>query len=274
MQRPRPGRAVPDRAMVRVSASASSVGVPSRRAPSGPSSQTSVCKVIHAQDEVFDVTLGAEIPRTIASEFSLLTEEKTETLFYKKFADRELLNYELRGTEKMARGGIIALVDSSGSMMGDRETWAKAVAIALLHIARKQKRDFMGAIFSARGQMQEWMFKNGEAPIEKVLEFAESGFHGGTDFEYPLGRAVEMLKTQFEDDGARKGDIVIITDGEAPVSPEWWEKFAVAKKEMAFRLYGIHIGSYERTLEEMCDNVWHIGDLFTGEDVRDIFGMV
>ena len=90
------------------------------------------------------------------------------------------MQYELRGTEKVARGAIICMIDSSGSMMGAKETWAKAVAIALLNIANQQNRDFYGMIFSsAHDPLKEWHFKKGKAAPQDVLDFAEFEFYGG-----------------------------------------------------------------------------------------------
>lgn len=99
-------------------------------------------KIIHGHDEVHDIEQGNDIARVLASELSLLANRKTKRLFYKKFADGELLQYQLRGTEKAARGAIVCMIDSSGSMMGAPDTWARAVGIALLNIAARQNRDF------------------------------------------------------------------------------------------------------------------------------------
>src|SRR5579875_2950644 len=49
----------------------------------------------------------------------------------------ELLVYRLRGAES-GRGPMIVCVDGSSSMAGEKEVWAKAVALTLLEIARRQ----------------------------------------------------------------------------------------------------------------------------------------
>jgi uncharacterized protein with von Willebrand factor type A (vWA) domain len=232
-------------------------------------------KVIHGVDEIHDVELGADPHRLLPSELIYLAEEGLEDLFYKKFAEKELLQYQLRGNEKVARGAIICMIDSSGSMYGAKETWAKAVGIALLNIAKLQGRDFYGIIFSsARDKLLEWYFKKGSASIDDVLDFAEFAYHGGTDFEKPLNRAVEVLQKQFNDDDAQKGDLVMITDGECYVSPEWLDRWNNAKHDLAFRLYSALIGVNSNTLAAISDQIYHINELAQGNDLKEVFGFV
>lgn len=232
-------------------------------------------KIVHGRDEVHDIELGNDISLVLPSELSYLSDPETEIIFLQKYVDRELLQYQLRGTDKVARGAIIAMVDSSGSMMGHRETWAKAVSIALLNIAQKQGRDFYGIIFSSsRDQMLEFHWPKGVAPIEEVLDFAEFAYHGGTDFEAPIGRAVEVLQEQFHADDAQKGDLVMITDGECYVSEDWMDRYFNAKKELAFRMYGCLIGFNSRTLDTLSDSTYKITDLAQPNEAKDVFGYV
>ena len=231
-------------------------------------------KIVHGRDEIHDVEIGDDIARVLPSEFSYLASKDTEVLFYEKFAEKKLMQYKLRGTEKVAKGAIIIMVDNSGSMSGVKELWAKAVALALLEIAHKQKRDFYGIHFSSRNEMKEWFFPKGLAGPEDVLDYAEHFFSGGTDFEAPISRAVEVLEKQFNDDGGQKGDLVLVTDGDAPVSDEWLKRYLNAKEDLAFRMYGCIIGTNYRTVERMADNTYSILELARGDDVKEIFGAV
>ncbi len=232
-------------------------------------------KIIHGRDEVHDIELGNDLALVLPSELAYLGNDESKILFWKKYAERELLQYQLRGTEKVAKGAIICMIDSSGSMGGARETWAKAVAIALLNIAQRQKRDFYGIIFSSAGDpLMEWYWPKGVAPIEDVLDFAEFEYMGGTDFELPIGRAVEVLEEQFQSEDAQKGDLVLITDGECAVSQDWTDKYFNAKKEFAFRMYGCLIGFSSATLDLLSDSTYKINDLARGGDAKEVFGFV
>lgn len=231
-------------------------------------------KIIHGHDEVHDVETGNDIHRVLASELSLLGLPETTILFLKKFAEGELLQYQLRGTEKVARGAIICMVDSSGSMYGSREVWSKAVALALLNIANKQNRDFHAIIFSSAGEYKEWSFPRGKAEVEDVLDFAELFIGGGTDFQTPIGRGIEILSRQYADEKAQKGDLMLITDGECAVSDEWRDRYFNAKDELAFRLYSALIGGNSRVLDVLSDKVYSISELAGGGDVKEVFGFV
>ena len=232
-------------------------------------------KITHGVDEVHDIELGNDLSRTLPSELIFLGDEDTEWLFLERFAEKKLLQYQLRGVEKVSRGAIICMIDSSGSMSGSRDTWARAVGIALLHIAYRQKRNFYGIIFSSgRDSLIEFEFPKGLAAPNDVLDFAEAGYHGGTDFELPVSRAVEVLRKQYNEDGAQKGDLVMITDGECAVGAEWLDRYHNAKDELGFRMYSCLIGTNSSTLQVMSDDIYHITDFAQGGDVRDIFGYV
>jgi len=232
-------------------------------------------KIVHGVDEVHDVELGDDIHRVLPSELMLLADEDLEVLFHLKFVEKKLLQYMLRGTEKVARGAIICMIDSSGSMHGSRETWAKAVGIALLHIAAKQGRDFYGIIFSSyHDPLIEFYFKKGIAKPHEVLDFAEASYHGGTDFQMPINRSIEILREQLVEDNAQKGDLVMVTDGEAPVNEEWLDRYRNSKDELGFRMYSCLIGVHSDTLNTISDQIYNITEFASGGDVRDIFGYI
>lgn len=231
-------------------------------------------KIVHGTDEVHDIVQGNDINRMLPSELVQLAHPKTRKLFYKRYVERELLEYELRGTDKVARGAIIALIDSSGSMSGSKDTWARSVAIALLNIAYKQGRNFHGIIFSSASEMMEFEFPKGQADPNQVMDFAEFSFHGGTDFMAPISRGVEILRKQYTDEGSQKGDLVLITDGISAVTDEWLDRFYNAKEELAFRMYGCLIGFQSPLIETLSDQVYNITELAQGTDVREMFGYV
>ena len=233
-------------------------------------------KITHGVDEIHDITIGGNLNRVLPSEFAYLADDELEDLFYKKFVEKNLLEYELRGTEKVAKGAIVCLIDNSGSMSGTRELWSKAVGLALLDVAHKQKRDFYGIHFSSSyDALKEFHFPKGDtSDINKVLDFAEYFYGGGTDFELPLSRATEIIEHQFNDEDKQKADIIMITDGECYVSEEWLLRFDNAREELGFRLFSCLIGSYGKLLREISDVYLTIQDLTTGKDAEEVFSYV
>ncbi len=237
-------------------------------------------RVIHGVDEIYDVTTSSDLGHVLASELLMLSDEDTEDIFWMKWLEGNLLTYKLRGTEKANRGAIICLLDNSGSMGGEREIWGKGVAMALLEIAKREKRDFYGIHFGSGGwdqrppELMEWFFPKGHVELPDALEYAEFFFNGGTDFEAPISRAVEVLESQFRHDGTVKGDIIMITDGECAVSAEWLTRFDNAKRQLAFKMFGVLIGTYGHVLETLSDKTFSIHDITHGGDIKEAFTLI
>jgi uncharacterized protein with von Willebrand factor type A (vWA) domain len=231
-------------------------------------------RVVHGVDEVYDVTIGSDLEHVLASELTYLADPESEDIFWVKYLEGTLLNYKLRGTEKANRGAIVCLLDNSGSMYGEQEIWGKGVAMALLEIAKRERRDFYGIHFGSSHELVEWFFPKGEVNLADALDYAEFFFNGGTDFETPISRAVEVLDSQFRSDGATRGDIVMITDGECAVSSEWLTRFYNAKDQMDFKLFGCLIGWHSRVLDELSDKMFTIKDITSGGDVKEAFTLI
>lgn len=152
-----------------------------------------------------DVDLGNELSNILPSELALLKNSVTRKDFYKKFAQGELLQYSPLGKEKLGKGPIICCLDTSGSMIS-KDIQSKAFMLAILMIARKQKRAFACINYSSVGDIKTWVFDKTQkiAPSE-IVEMAEFFWHGGTDFEYPLNKAVQIINDY---EKFKKADVV------------------------------------------------------------------
>jgi uncharacterized protein with von Willebrand factor type A (vWA) domain len=254
-------------------------------------------RTTYAREEVYDVELGNDVLHLLAQEYALLDDEIAELDFLRRYQERQLMQYKLRGVEKVARGDIFFCEDGSGSMGGDREVWAKAVGLALQQIAYKQQRSFTGVHFGSPNEYVTFEFdkqtggawvegmggsygNKQEYPrewyerIEAVMFFAELFFNSGTDFVTPLTVCLEKLQAQYAEFGAVKGDIVFVTDGMCGVDDSWMKEFKAEQARLGFRVWGIIIDGMPESqpLNEICDgHVWSIGDLLHGSDVSEIF---
>jgi len=247
-------------------------------------------KSYHAMDEIFDVEQGNDIKRTLATQLASLTHPALRVDFLRKFVDRRILQYKLRGVERVAKGGIIFCSDNSMSMAGDREVWAKATGLCLLRISTQQKREFYGIHFGGTAEIKEYDFRQcgfGDSMtikyqgrdetvsyIDGVIDYAETFFAGGTCFMTPLSQALEILKEQYAKGGNVNGDIVFCTDGMCGVPDSWLEMFKMEQSRLGFRVWGISIGADPKSepLNTICDGrVFTISDLAGGEDLKEIF---
>lgn len=248
-----------------------------------------VRKIEYGRDQVVGVELSGDLSRIMMAEFFNLgmgeedddVAELFELDFYRRFAEGQLLSREFVGTEKVGKGAIICALDNSGSMSAQvagitREAWGKALALAMFDVAKRQGRQFVGINFSSHNQVSVHSFKPGHYEIRDVLAWAQEFFGGGTNFEAPLDRAVDLLEDEFNEKGKEKGDIVFMTDDTCSVSPEWMRKYLARKEKLDFRVFGIAIGSDnpDGTLASLSDNVRGITEFMDPEQVRDIFQVV
>lgn len=251
-------------------------------------------KVHYVPEEVYDIELGNDLQRLIPSEWITMGHPILKIDFLRRFTEHGLTQYVLRGREREAKGGIIACSDSSGSMHGSKEIWAMATSLALLRIAKQQKRPFTGLLFGSPGEYIKWVFDTsgksftatrtsgrGEDPItlegiDAILDYAGFFMASGTDFETPFNVAIEQLQNEHDTQGAVDGDIVFITDGECRVSDEWKKQYFETQGELGFKTYGIAIGcsTTSEPLASLCNNkVIGVTELDAG-DAKSIFGMV
>jgi uncharacterized protein with von Willebrand factor type A (vWA) domain len=235
-------------------------------------------KVEHAPSEIVGVTLGGDLTRLTGSEMMNLAAPETEDDFWRRYADRELQQYKLEGKEKVGQGPIIVVCDESGSMGqavmgGTAEAWSKALALALCEQAKQGKRDFIYIGFSSARQQYRVDFPGGKADLEKVIDFTEHFFGGGTHYEEPLRQAGTIIM-EYAQDKKPKPDIVFITDDEYgsmdDAFMEWW---AEVKKATSMRCFGIAIGcGTSGALGQVSDNTREVSELMSDPSMTaDLF---
>lgn len=229
-------------------------------------------KTDQIQTDIFDIHYGSDLSHVLPSEFGLLADDATELEFYRRYEERSLMQYALRGREKVAKGGIVVCVDTSGSMRGERDAWAKAISLACLRIAQKQDRSFHGILFGSANELAGYDLSN--AGMSEILDFAAGGYWGGTDFEAPLNMAMQFLQAEHDREGSLKSDILFITDDCCGVSENFMAKLTKFKEDLGCRIFGITIGvdgGYGPLREISDGRMFPVSLLNSPEEVADIF---
>jgi uncharacterized protein with von Willebrand factor type A (vWA) domain len=223
--------------------------------------------------ETYDITRGAEVARLIPTELLALSNGALRTEFKRRLLEGTLLQYHLRQDEEKGKGPMIVCLDVSSSMTGEKELWAKALTLTLLDIARRRRRLFRAVLFSAGPQSLRIFHLNRERHYEpalkKVLDLAEYFPGGGTDFEAPLTAAMALL----QDKALKRADLVLITDGECEVSPQWLAHFQQVKHDLDFTLFAVLVDSGANrisTLTQLADKTTSVSNL-VAESARDLF---
>ncbi|MEW6049059.1 MAG: VWA domain-containing protein, partial [Bacillota bacterium] len=172
--------------------------------------------------EVAEIEMGGELARLLPSELVALADPLRRPDFYRRFIERKMLQYRLDVPTPQGRGPLVVCVDESGSMAGEREVWAKAVALACFNIAAKESRPYALVHFGSAHEIRVDRFpRPRRVGPAQLLEAVEHFFGGGTDFEAPLAQALEVM----EESPFRRGDVVFITDALCRASEAFAEEF-------------------------------------------------
>lgn len=221
-------------------------------------------------DEIYSITLGSDIGRTISSELIKLGNDCLKKEFLKKYLDEQLQQYHLK--DNSSKGPFIICLDCSSSMSGDKEIWSKGVALTLAETARKQKRKCDILAFTSRDyEVKHFDLKTGvlkSIDSAQFVSIAEYFPGGGTDFEKPLSKALDLLKNS----KSNNADIIFITDGESQISSDWLELFNKDKKKYEFKVYSILIdltgNESQQTLLKFSDKITNIDNLTAGNSKK------
>ena len=215
-------------------------------------------KVKHGSDEIADVERGDDLGRLLPAELAKLVHPRLRLVALRDLSERQCMQYALSGSEILGRGPLVACIDKSGSMNGQPDVWATAVALALLEVAHRQRRPFALLCFDGAVKYESFVDVGGELPEAGL--FVSCG--GGTSIDRVVGRAVDIIA---EHPGKlKKADVVVITDGGADSDG------AAALRQRAHGLgitvLGFGIGVAPETLAPWCDETHAVTDLHRLDD--------
>lgn len=200
-----------------------------------------------------DVTTGRDLEKLLPHELARAFIPGLRISFVKDFAEHALLQYELEGVEPLAHGPIVAVTDGSGSMSGEKFTWASSLNLTLLKLAQREGRTFAGVQFGSANEMASWIFPGTEDPDpEQVCDFAGHFFAGGTETAVGMAEALRIIREQPEFEHA---DVVLIGDGQDVFADED-QRIRDELRAMGVRINGLTILTGANPyFDQMCD--WH-----------------
>jgi len=211
-----------------------------------------------------------DIGRMLPSEMALVANgsRPARLLHFARRVERGLLSYErvgwseesavtVEGTEIRPAaecGPIILCLDTSGSMIGARETVAKAMALECMRQAKSQRRLCYLYSFSGPGDCQELELKVSGEGVSQLLTFLAGSFHGGTDVDEPFTRALSRVEQEEWSDA----DILLVTDGEIrPPDESVLARLNDAKARVGLKVHGVLVGepgAGADVMETLCTN--------------------
>lgn len=217
---------------------------------------------------IVDVELGDDLPWVLGGEWLGLVDAGLEPGFLARLANGELTQFEVAGDEA-GRGGIILCVDGSGTMGHEfdgftREMWAQALKLFLLRMCQEQGRALHVIDFGGRGEYQLRSFMQPEdfSPL-RVLETVGVYYGCGTHFETPLRQAVKVATML-----SPGADVVFVSDGDAVVSPTFFEGYRSACERLGMRTFGVLVKA--RGKMPFVDRLWSIRDMRRGSELGEL----
>lgn len=219
-------------------------------------------------EQTSGLTRSDDISRVLPAELQLLAMKDSAAarrLHFARRAERTLATYERVGwaetpavtvegfeTRPAAEcGPIIVCLDTSGSMMGARETVAKCMTLECARQARTTNRPCFLYAFSGPGDCMELELKVSAKGLSDLLAFLEGSFHGGTDVDEPFERALTRLDTEEWENA----DILLVTDGEIkPMQEDLLEALNERKAERGLKVHGLVVGEQgnPEVVESVC----------------------
>lgn len=212
-------------------------------------------------ERVAGVHLAGDVARALPAELALLGDPDSEDLFYQRLAEHRLLSLQLAGTgldgvrDGQRRGPIIACVDTSGSMRGQPELLAKALVLALCQVALPRNRTVHLLLFSGPEERTELRLRRGANSLAAVAAFLQHSFGGGTDFDTPLLRALELV----DERELKRADVLVLTDGLARAEPRVIQQVRAARERTGLGVWSVVFGRETAGVRPFSDEVRLVG---------------
>lgn len=240
--------------------------------------QKQASKYQHESGEIVDVTLGDELSKVLDDELSELVNPKLRRSALSRYATETMMQHEVEQKEPKAKGDVIVLIDESGSMSGQKEAEAKAVALALAHVCAKQRRKLSIHFFQDRitasikiDPADVHSTEDGmNVAVKKLGYIASRGAGGGTSFDEPLKAAMAEVRGGLY----READVLMITDGECLAHESTVEAVNATRRDTGCKFFAMLIGGMSAqcvaSVKAFSDKVWN-ADSLVGKVSEELF---
>ncbi|MGL4225513.1 MAG: ATPase RavA stimulator ViaA [Vibrio sp.] len=219
-----------------------------------------------ATDDIVGIHESDDLSKLLPNETLFLAYPELEVVFYQHLIDKRLMNYRMQGKSRTLRqvsaqrpdhkqleiekGPFVVCIDASGSMAGFPEQCAKAMAYGLMQIALAENRDCYVMLFSSELITYELTRQDG---LREASDFLSYTFHGGTDFEPVILKALELMNGETY----RNSDLIVVSDFIAPKQSEELLAQVAAIKARKNRFHAISLSKYGNPqLLTMFDHCW------------------
>lgn len=211
-------------------------------------------RVRRIPEEIGEVEQGSDLGRLLPSELVRLIHPRMRRAALRSLLEHEALQYGVKGQDQRGCGPLIVCVDKSGSMEGPADTWATAIALALLDQAQEERRRFVLLGFDAQVRSEVSVAPGERLPMEALF----AGCSGGTSIDRVVERGLELVERE---PGLGRADLVLITDGVS--EPERAVELRQRASARGVSIIGVGIGVEASALAPWCSPVTSTTELST-----------
>lgn len=187
--------------------------------------------------EVTGIELSGDVARVLPLDAALVAGAvpEIEMLALYKLATRHTLSYRRERREPVGMGPLVISIDESSSMDGTPIETAKALALAMVSIARAQKRPILLAGFSGTA-----LVRVAHDTPDEIVKWCTAQIGGGTVLDGPLA-TVPFKHWPSGKVGAR-ADHIIISDACVNAPQPLVDEYKRWAKQQNVRTFAIIIG--------------------------------
>ncbi|WP_312116559.1 hypothetical protein [Brevibacillus reuszeri] len=202
-------------------------------------------------EEYYDLRQSGDIAHMLPGEAVLLADPDYESYFMLKWLEQKLMTYDTSGwVEQPPKGPVICMLDTSHSMRGHKLRLAQIFVMTFGALSMLEKRDFVLLLFGAKGELREQVLYHRKPDWTSFYNLAQMAFGGGTHFDAPMKRAIEIVESQKSMQGA---DFVMVTDGVGGISAYVQEKLLSLGQRKQIHLHSLIVGSARQHLVQEYD---------------------
>jgi uncharacterized protein with von Willebrand factor type A (vWA) domain len=223
----------------------------------------------HGYEDMVGVCLDDRAEAMLSEEAMLFTVPEFELDAMRRLMEHETLCHEYRTNEPVGKGPIIICVDESGSMRGAKVEAAKAFALSMAWIARRQRRwcalvAYTGAV-EIKGKYGPGvrilpLTENGKWNEGELLNWLEQFMGMGSDIDVPVREMPQIYTDLKAPVGAT--DVIFVTDAECYLPAGIVKSFNTWKKSVNARLISLVIGCSDgASLKEVSNEVYCLKNL-------------
>jgi uncharacterized protein with von Willebrand factor type A (vWA) domain len=220
-------------------------------------------KTKHGFDEILGLKADNDLGRMLPQELVALLDPVLEQDVLRRFMERQLWCREFQGSEPVGKGPIIICLDESGSMVGERNHAAKALALALAWIARQQKRWCALIAYSGDSGERILPLPLGKWDEVALMDWLEAFIGQGSDLDVPVREMPKFYESLKAPKG--KTDLIFLTDAACNISSKLAKIFIDWKRSVQAKLITLVIDSEPVDLVKISDEVHRIRSVDVSE---------